>query len=82
VASTPEEIIVSIQDQGEGISSEHLPHIFEPFYRIPRERERRVAGSGLGLFICRGLVEAHGGTIWAESRPDEGTRVSFTLPRH
>jgi PAS domain S-box-containing protein len=65
-----------VKDTGPGISPELLPVLFD--------RERRPApagkGRGLGLFICKGIVEAHGGTIWAESRPGEGATVHFTLP--
>ena len=75
---------VSVEDDGEGIPPEHLPHIFDRFYRGERSRTRgvsEVGGVGLGLAIAKQLVEAHGGRIWAENRPAGGTRVSFYLPR-
>jgi len=75
---------VSVQDNGEGILPEHLPHIFERFYRGEKSRSREgmeTAGVGLGLAIAKELVEAHGGRIWAESALAHGTRITFALPR-
>jgi signal transduction histidine kinase len=73
-------IVVSVSDNGPGIAPEHLPHVFERFYRADPSRARATGGSGLGLAIVRQLVEAHGGRVWAESRPGAGARFSFTLP--
>ena len=70
-------IRLSVKDNGSGIKTEELPHIFDRFWQA-KKAERR--GTGLGLTICKGIVEAHGGRIWAESRLGEGTTVSFTLP--
>ena len=70
---------VSVHDEGPGIAEDDLPMIFEKFYRARREGEGRVAGNGLGLYICRLLVEAQGGRIWAESRPGEGSRFTYTV---
>ncbi|HLE04950.1 MAG TPA: HAMP domain-containing sensor histidine kinase, partial [Anaerolineales bacterium] len=75
---------VSVQDTGEGILPEHLPHVFERFYRGEKSRSREgmeTGGVGLGLAIAKELVEAHGGRIWAESSPSRGTRISFALPK-
>ena len=75
---------VSIQDNGEGISPENLPHVFDRFYRGEKSRSRtdnEQGGVGLGLAIARELVEAHGGTIWAESGAEGGTRITFALPK-
>ncbi|MHB9134572.1 MAG: PAS domain-containing sensor histidine kinase [Armatimonadota bacterium] len=72
------EVVVSITDQGRGIPPESLPHLFERFYRAPGGR--KAEGIGLGLYITRLLVEAHGGCIWAESEPEKGSTFSFTLP--
>ncbi len=71
-------IMVSVADQGEGIAPEDLPHVFERFYRA--RGARRTEGIGLGLYITRMLVEAHGGRIWAESEPGKGSTFYFTLP--
>jgi signal transduction histidine kinase len=77
-----QEIRVSVQDTGAGMSPEHLPHIFDRFYRVDASRSRREGGgSGIGLTIARALVEAHGGRIWAESAGEgQGSVFSFTIP--
>lgn len=69
-------ICISVKDSGSGISPEELPHIFDRFWQA-KKTERR--GTGLGLTICKGIVEAHGGRIWAESTLGVGTTVSFTI---
>ncbi|NDJ55152.1 MAG: GAF domain-containing protein [Chloroflexi bacterium] len=75
------ELIVSVEDEGQGISDEHQEHIFDRFYRIDQSRaDAKRDGIGLGLAICRGLVEAHGGRIWVESRLGVGSTFSFSLP--
>lgn len=70
----------SVTDQGKGIPAEHLPFIFDRFYRIQSSRDRLSGGTGLGLAIARALVHAHGGTILAASEEDRGTTVTFWLP--
>ncbi|MGH2485637.1 MAG: ATP-binding protein, partial [Ktedonobacterales bacterium] len=70
---------VRVSDNGPGISPEDAPHIFERFYRARHARRQQVGGTGLGLAICKAFVEAHGGTIWAESG-EQGTSIAFTLP--
>lgn len=72
------ELRVLVEDTGPGIPPEALPHLFEPFYRAPQTQ--RVRGSGLGLAVAQGLVNAHGGRIWAENRPEGGARFAFAIP--
>lgn len=76
---------IAVADGGPGVPPEALPYLVEPFYRVPAGRgarvdAARVAGSGLGLAVAKGLVEAHGGRVWAESAPGEGTCITFTVP--
>jgi PAS domain S-box-containing protein len=73
-------INVMVTNRGEGIPPEELPHLFERFYRTSGARGGPVKGLGLGLFICKGIVQAHGGRIWAESIPGQTTTFHFTLP--
>ena len=71
---------ITVTDEGPGIAAGDLPYVFERFYRSDRSRARATGGAGLGLTIAKGLVEAHGGTIRAESEPGRGARFRFTLP--
>jgi signal transduction histidine kinase len=75
-------LVIAVDDEGVGIPEAERALVTEPFHRAWNVRESRVPGTGLGLFICRRLVEAHGGELHLEDRPDgkPGTRVSFTLP--
>jgi signal transduction histidine kinase len=75
-----DEIAVSVTDNGEGISAEDLPNIFERFYRVDKSRTRSTGGSGLGLTIAKRFVEAHGGEISAKSEQGKGSTFTFTLP--
>ncbi|MCL7453687.1 MAG: ATP-binding protein [Anaerolineae bacterium] len=76
------ELAVAVQDSGIGIAPEHMPHIFERFYRVDKSRSRAGGGSGIGLTIAQHLVEAHGGHLWAASPgPGQGSTFTFTLPR-
>jgi histidine kinase len=76
-----DEIQISVRDTGVGIAAEHLPRIFDRFYRIDKSRSRQAGGSGIGLTIARALVEAHGGRIWAESAGlDRGSTFAIGLP--
>ncbi|GAA5337517.1 sensor histidine kinase [Thermus antranikianii] len=75
-----EKVVVRVEDDGEGIPKEHLPHLFERFYRVDKARDRERGGSGLGLAIVKAILEAHGGEIWVESEVGKGTAFSFSLP--
>jgi PAS domain S-box-containing protein len=72
--------LVSVTDTGEGIPTDQLPHVFDRFFQVSSTRVGVRHGAGLGLPIARGIVEAHGGTIWIESATGRGTTVRFTLP--
>ena len=72
-------VLVEISDDGIGIAEEHLSRIFERFYRTDKGRSRSIGGSGIGLAICKHIIEAHGQTIHVRSKPDVGTTVGFTL---
>ena len=76
-----EEAQIEVIDQGEGIPERHLAQIAEPFYRADSARRRDTGGTGLGLYLCRLIVEAHGGELGIDSKPGKGTRVSVKLPR-
>jgi two-component system sensor histidine kinase KdpD len=76
--TTGDAVTVEVADQGPGLSPGDEQRIFEKFYRAPRPGES--SGAGLGLTICRGIIEAHGGHIWAENRPGGGAALRFTLP--
>ena len=72
---------IVVDDQGEGIPASAIPHIFEPFYRPDTSRSRKTGGYGLGLSLCKAIVDAHGGTIDLASTLGKGTRVTVTIPR-
>jgi len=77
---TPEGVQVSVQDHGVGIPAHQLPHIFEPLFQVNRAQHEQQ-GTGLGLAIARAYVELHGGRIWAESEPGQGSTFYFMLPK-
>jgi two-component system sensor histidine kinase VicK len=74
------EAIIEVRDQGRGIPADKLEHIFDRFQQGDASDSRALGGTGLGLAICRSIVNQHGGRIWADSTPDQGTTVHFTLP--
>jgi two-component system OmpR family sensor kinase len=72
-------MVLSVTDTGEGIASEHLPHLCERFYRVDASRTRGNGGAGIGLAICWSIVEAHGGSMQIESILGKGTAVRIVL---
>ena len=71
---------VSVRDHGDGIAPQDLPKLFKKFQQIDSGSTRKVGGTGLGLVICKGIIEQHGGRIGVESTPGEGSMFWFTLP--
>ncbi len=78
--SEPGFVNVSVRDQGVGIPSADLPHVFDRFYQVESHLTRKHGGMGLGLSVAKAMIEMHGGTIWAESEEGKGSTFSFRLP--
>jgi signal transduction histidine kinase len=76
----PEEVVFTVEDQGRGIAPEKLDRIFDRFQQGDASDSRALGGTGLGLALCRSIVEQHNGRIWAESTQGKGSRFQFTLP--
>ena len=74
--------VLKVKDNGPGIAAEHLPHIFDRFYRVDKARSREAGGTGLGLAIVHQLVMLHGGEIHVESEVGKGTTFTVELPLH
>jgi signal transduction histidine kinase len=74
------QIVITIRDHGCGIPEDDLKKVFEPFYRVDRSRSKNTGGFGLGLSLCKRIMEAHGGKISLKSRLHEGTMVELELP--
>ena len=75
-----DQVVVKVSDEGKGIPADALMRLFEPFYRVDGSASASCSGFGLGLSICRRLIEAHEGEIWVESEPGEGSTFYFSLP--
>lgn len=80
-AAMGSEVVISVSDEGVGIPRHQWDRIFRPYQRANTAVDRGIAGNGLGLALCKGIVEAHGGRIWVESEPSVGSTFSFTVPR-
>lgn len=74
-----EEVLICVRDNGIGISNDDIPYVFDKFYRAEKSRSSSIPGSGLGLSICKYIVERHGGTIYCKSQKDKGCEIGFTL---
>jgi two-component system phosphate regulon sensor histidine kinase PhoR len=80
-AAEPRESLIRVRDNGIGIARQHLPRLFERFYRVDKARSRKLGGTGLGLSIVKHIVQAHGGSVKAESTPNRGSTFEIHLPR-
>ncbi len=74
-----DDVLVEIKDDGVGIPTKALSHIFEEFYRADNVKTQAVEGTGLGLSIVKQILDTHGGKIWIKTKQDQGTTFSFTL---
>jgi signal transduction histidine kinase len=79
-AESDGEVVISVADSGVGIPRHQWDRVFRPYQRADTATSRGISGNGLGLAICKGIIEAHGGRIWVESEPGAGSVFSFTVP--
>jgi signal transduction histidine kinase len=80
VLQDDDKIHIKLSDEGIGISQENLKNIFNRFYQVDGSSTRKYGGNGLGLYICKKIIEAHNGSIWAESKEGSGTTIHILLP--
>ena len=80
VRGNGQQFLIQVTDQGIGIASKDLDKVFERFYRVENEATRAASGAGLGLSVCQGIIQAHGGRMWVRSTPGQGSTFYFTLP--
>lgn len=80
ISGTSDTVTVAVTDEGIGISAEDISHLFQKFYRVDSTATRTIGGTGLGLYLCRTIVELAGGRIWVESKLGEGSSFKFSLP--
>lgn len=81
VGATENRVIVKVEDTGRGIDPEQLPYVWERFFKVDKARAKGKEGTGLGLSIARGIIENHGGEVFATSKPDSGATFGFVLPK-
>jgi signal transduction histidine kinase len=71
---------IIVEDTGIGIASEDIPELFKPFHQLENVYKKKYRGAGIGLYLCKQIVEAHGGSIWAESEFGKGSKFMFSIP--
>jgi signal transduction histidine kinase len=76
----PNDVVISVADQGPGIAAQDAPRVFDRFFRSS-DTARKTKGAGLGLYLAKAVIEAHGGRIWVDTPTEPGARISFSVPR-